>query len=58
MISLNTNRGSFVQHPTFELALREATRLAEKENTEVFILGVVASVKPIPRPTNEIKFRT
>lgn len=43
------HRGSVVRHYNYELAIREADRLCKVNNgEEVFVLGVVASVKPKP----------
>jgi hypothetical protein len=47
LLTVKGEQGSKVRHPNFGSAKKEATRLAKKLNHEVFICGVVASVKPV-----------
>lgn len=48
MITVDGSRGSFVRQPDYDTALTEAKRIANvrQDGKEVFIMGVVASVKP------------
>lgn len=47
MVNIANGNGSKVRHDSYEKAEREAIRLCDTFKTEAFILGVVASVKPV-----------
>jgi len=46
MVTCRGQMGTKVRHNTYELAEKEAIRIAGVENHETWILGVVAKVKP------------
>lgn len=47
MITVGGDKGTKVRHETYAQAEREAIRLCEITKSETFIVGVVASVKPV-----------
>ncbi len=47
MLTVRGVKGATVRHENYSKAEKEAIRLATIENHEVFILGVVAKVKPV-----------
>lgn len=47
-------RGAKVRHTSYEIAEAEAKKIAEKENHETWVLGVVASVKPIVETVKKV----
>ena len=57
MISIKGEHGSKVRHDTLEKSVKEATRLSEKLNERVHILGVIAIVEPtiVQEPKTEYK---
>ncbi len=57
LITVTGQYGTKKRHTTYDEAEKEAIRLCKQENHEAFILGVVASVKPIQTITHEIKQR-
>jgi hypothetical protein len=63
MVTCTGLHGSKVRHTSYEEAETEAIRVAKKRNHEAWIVGVVASVKPVVKteikmtPSIEIKKR-
>jgi hypothetical protein len=47
MVSVDGHGGAKVRHTSYDSAEKEAIRVAKELNAEAFIVGVVASVKPI-----------
>ena len=51
MVTLRSGQGAKVEHPTYNLAITEAQRLANLHQTEAYVVGVVASVRPVIKPS-------
>ena len=47
MVTVTGEHGSKVRHDNYDIAIKEATRLAKKKNHKAWVTGVVAVIEPI-----------